>query len=195
MKKLAVVSGILAVFMLPLLLTGWADRQDAVQDALRRGNQEYAAEAYTEAWNGYEQGLEARPEHKALNFNTAQAAYQLGEYEKAVEFYEQAEDSRDKYLNAGNSFYRSGDAAEDMNEKLQLYNQALEMYKEGITKYPQDLELKFNYEFVKQKLQELEQMEQESESEARMTSKARAKMVIVVNRKKNKRMIRAPAKR
>ena len=36
MKKLAVVSGILAVFMLPLLLTGWADRQDAVQDALRR---------------------------------------------------------------------------------------------------------------------------------------------------------------
>ena len=155
MKKLAVISGILAVSMLPLLLTGWADRQDAVKEALRRGNQEYTAEAYAEAVNAYEQGLEAKPEHKALNFNAAQAAYQLGEYEKAVEFYEQAEDSRDKYLNAGNSFFRSGDAAMDGNEKMQLYNQALEMYKEGIMEYPQDLELKFNYEFVKQKLQEL----------------------------------------
>ena len=47
MKKLAVVSGILAVFMMPLLLTGWADRQDAVQTLC--AGKEYVAEAYAEA--------------------------------------------------------------------------------------------------------------------------------------------------
>ena len=115
----------------------------------------------------YEQGLEARPEHKALNFNAAQAAYQLGEYEKAVEFYEQAEDSRDNTSTPATVSIDLG--MRQGYERKTVYNQALEMYKEGIMQYPQDLELKFNYEFVKQNLQELseqmEQMEQESEGQ------------------------------
>ena len=51
--------------------------------------------------------------------------------------------------------------------------------------YPQDLELKFNYEFVKQNLQELsEQMEQMGKkAKARMTSRTRVKMIVSAGRR------------
>jgi|LFRM01.1.fsa_nt_gb Ca-activated chloride channel family protein len=165
MKKIVWLSGVAAALLLPLLLTGWADQKDTVHKAFRAGNEQYASDQYGEALKFYEQGLEADPEHTALNFNAAQAAYQMGDYEKAVRYYERADASVEKYLNAGNSLVKTGDAVVEQSEKQQYYSQALEVYKEGIIKYPQDVHLKFNYELIKQKLDQLsEEMEEENES-------------------------------
>jgi Ca-activated chloride channel family protein len=176
MKIAAYVSGAITALLLLLLLTGWADADDGIKRALRLGNEQYASAAYEEALKLYEAGLIANPEHKALNFNAAQAAYMLGDYEKAAQYYEKAADSADKYLNAGNIFFWVGeaiqveaqdanqDAAQNANLKLQFYALALQIYQEGISKYPQDVPLKYNYELAKEKIKELlEDMEQESE--------------------------------
>ena len=165
MKKVVCISGIITVLLLSLLLIGWEDAEEKVIKALRQGNEQYMSAKYEEALKSYETGLAAKPESKALNFNAAQAAYLLGEYEKAAQYYEKAEDCTDKYLNGGNAFLRIGDAAQAENQKVQCYAKAVQIYKEGIIKYPKDVSLKYNYEFAKKKIDELlERMEQSSES-------------------------------
>jgi Ca-activated chloride channel family protein len=164
MKIAAYISGAIAVLLLTLLFTGWADADDGIKKALRLGNEQYASAAYEEALKSYETGLQASPENKTLNFNAAQAAYMLGDYEKAAQYYEKAADSTDKYLNAGNIFFGAGEAAQDANQKMQFYVLALQIYQEGIIKYPQNVPLKYNYETVKKIIEELlEEMEQEGE--------------------------------
>ena len=98
----------------------------------------------------------ARHLKAALNFNAAQAAYLLGDYEKAIKYYENAEDCVDKYLNSGNILFRAGNAAEDANQKAQCYSKALQFYREGIIKFPQNVPLKYNYETVKALLDEIQ---------------------------------------
>ena len=166
MKIALWVSGILGVLLLSLLLTGWADADDAAKKALRQGNLHYGDAEYAQALAAYEQGLKANPDNKPLVFNAAQAAYMLGDYEKAVLYYEQSEDSVEKFLSGGNIFFKVGDAVEDEEAKVQCYLQALVIYGEGIKKFPQDIPLKYNFERVREKLEIFqEDMEQEGEGE------------------------------
>ena len=165
MKKALCVTGLIAILLLVLLLTGWADFDDAAKKALRDGNNYYAIEQYESALISYERGLAASPEDKTLNFNAAQAAMELGEYEKAAQYYEKAADSVDKYLNAGNIYYAVGNALEETDAKVQFYAKALQIYREGILLYPQNIPLKFNYEFVKALLDEESQSENSDEGD------------------------------
>jgi len=169
MRKILYVSGIIAVFLLVFLLTGPAAKDDAVKNALRQGNQKYISLRYKDALKLYETGLEASPENKTLNFNAAQAAYLAGDYQKAAEYYNKGEDCVEKFLNAGNIFFRAGDAVEDeeqTEQKAQFYIQAMKIYYEGILKYPQDVSLKYNFEKVKAIVEELlKNMEQQGEGE------------------------------
>ena len=65
---------------------------------------------------------------------------------------EEYEGSADWFLAVGNELYLAGEAAEDDNDQIQFYLQALAVYQEGISEFPQDIPLKYNYEFVRQKL-------------------------------------------
>jgi len=150
------VSGALSVLLLIPLLTGWADADYKAKSSLRLGNERYASGAYTQALGAYETGLEARSEDSGLITGAAQSAYMTCDYEKAVKLFEKADDSVEKYLNYGNAFYYSGASLEDAGQKARFYAQAALIYKEGIIKYPRDVTLKFNYEFVKAELQSLQ---------------------------------------
>jgi len=166
MKIALWVSGIVGALILTLLLTGWADADDSAKKALREGNLHYSAAEYAQALAAYETGLGASPENKALIFNAAQAAYMLGAYDKAALYYEQSDDSIEKFLNGGNIYFRVGDAVEDEEAKVQCYLQALLIYQEGIVKFPRNVPLKYNFERVMEKLELLqEDMEQEGEGE------------------------------
>lgn len=167
MKKILCISGIFSVLLLLVLLTGWADADDEVIKNLRQGNRLYESGDYQGALESYETGLAARPDNQALCFNAAQAAYLLGEYEKAAQHYEKSGDSVEKYLNAGNIYFRAGEAAQENNLKAQCYAQALQIYQEGIIKFPQDVPLKYNYELVKEKIKEVsENSEQENSDQS-----------------------------
>ena len=161
MKKIMIVSGILAAVLFVSLLAG-ANNDETAQKALRRGNREYEKSSYGNALETYGAGLSASPENGVLNFNAAQAAYSLGQYEKAVGYYGKAEDCPEKYLNAGNIFFKAGEATEDEEQKMQLYLQALQLYHEGIIKFPQDLPLKYNYDLL---LEKIELIPEDSEQE------------------------------
>ncbi|MCL2121491.1 MAG: hypothetical protein FWH28_04495 [Clostridiales bacterium] len=179
MKKFACVSGIAALLLLALLVTGWADANDKLKKAIREGNAYCASAKYEEALLSYESAMDAAPENGALHFNAAQAAYLLGDYEKTAQYYEKAVDCVDKYLHAGNAFYRMAEGAEDAMQQMRQYARAMQIYKEGILLYPQDLSLKYNYERAKEKLdaltEEQEQgQEQEGEGESQDSQESQA---------------------
>jgi Ca-activated chloride channel family protein len=158
MSKFVCITGIIAIALLLLLLTGVADDREKI--SLRQGNKQYSSAMYGDALSSYEAALELNPESESLNFNAAQAAYLSGDYRKASLYYEKSPDHIDKYLNSGNIHYKIGRAQEDPAEKAQMYLQALEMYKTGMIKYPYDVPLKYNYEFVKSLVEEfLSEME------------------------------------
>ena len=165
MKKAPYIFGLLAVITLSLLLTGWVNFDEAAPQALRAGNRLYALAQYEAALATYETGLEIHPDDEVLNFNAAQAAMELGEFEKAAQYYELAADNADKYLNAGNIYYAVGNAVEETDAKVQFYAKALLIYQEGIVLYPQNVPLKFNYEFVKALLDEENQSEDSGEGD------------------------------
>ena len=167
MKKTVFISGIITILLLSFILTGWADMYDSVNKALRRGNGLYAAAKYEDALAEYETGIEKQTENGSLSFNAAQSAYLLGEYEKAAKYYENAEDSVDKYLSLGNIYFKAGGVAQDANQKAQCYKQALELYEEGIIKFPNNVPLKYNYETVKALLDDIqEKTEQENKDKS-----------------------------
>lgn len=161
MKKLLCISGIITVLFLILLLSGWAYADSTPKEATRQGNEHYAAGRYGEALSAYETGLVVSPENKTLNFNAAQTAYILGEYEKAASYYMKAGDSIEKFLNFGNSVFKLGEATSDANQQMEYYMQALQIYLEGITKYPQDVPLKYNFETLKKIIEELMQNQEQ----------------------------------
>ena len=166
MKKIAIISGSLTIILLILLLTGWAVSDDTVKRSIKKGNEHYNNKHYLNALLSYEKGLAVKSDHKDLNYNAAQAAYSLGDYEKALNYYKQSDNRPEKFINTGNIYYKTGEQTEDTEQKLQFYMQALQIYREGILNYPRNVELKYNYELIMEKIkQTTEQMEQEKKSQ------------------------------
>ena len=192
MKKVIWLSGVFAVLILILILAGWAGPESAVTTALRQGRQFYDAADYPQALSIYEEGLaksvsesekteretpvlrglaasrrkEKEAGKEALHFDAAQTAYMLGDYEKALEHYQESTENPERFIKSGNACVKQADATEDLNQKVQYLVKALQFFKEGITNYTQDVTLKFNYEYVRAQLEELSQeMEQDQEEQ------------------------------
>lgn len=157
MKKLFFTSGVLTLIFGFLFISGVLDFNHTVSRALTTGNQQYAEENFNDALAVYETGLQKEATHPKLNYNAAQASYRVQAYAQAIEFYGKASGAVDLYLNWGNSSLRLGDGTEDINQKLQYYTSALETYKQGILSFPQSIELKYNYEFVLEKIKALQE--------------------------------------
>lgn len=152
MKIATLVSGLLVVIFLILFFTGTIEFENAVQKSITEGNGYYADNNYDKALDAYKIGLNINPEDQRLNYNSGQASYLLNNYEEAVAYYSKASDIPDKYLNSGNSCLKLAESAGDNAQKQQYLRQALETYKQGIIAFPENLPLKYNYEYVKNML-------------------------------------------
>jgi tetratricopeptide (TPR) repeat protein len=104
MKKIFFALLSLAAVLLVLFLTGVIDFSRSVRDeALANGNRLMKAGRYQEALEAYERGLKENPQDPELNYNSGQALYNMGEYSRAVGYYEKsALSTPDKYINMGN---------------------------------------------------------------------------------------------
>jgi len=163
MNRLLIITGVIAAALSVVVLTGFADADDAVKRAARAGNAEFDAAAYGEALNAYAAGLDVNPEDETLGFNAAQAAYALELYDLSAALYAGSGVSEDMYLGLGAACYRFGDASEDYDEKLEYFLYALQAYYDGIEKYPENMELKFNFEFLSELIEFTQDESQENE--------------------------------
>lgn len=165
MKIVSIISGLLIVALTVLFFTGVIPFDGDINKFIIKGNQAYAANNYEQALQTYQKGLEENSTEPRLNYNLGQASYKLSKYIEAINYYSKTSDTIDKYINSGNSNLRLADSIDDAVQKQQFYQQALETYKQGILAFPQNVPLKYNYEYVKSKLDNQENNNNEDQEE------------------------------
>jgi tetratricopeptide (TPR) repeat protein len=146
-----------------IILSGFEIYAHRAEGLIRRGNELFYQDKYDEAREFYEKALSIKAREKRINYNLGNISYKKADYLEALEFYRLGPDSPEKYLLMGSSIFFLAEGEEDPLQKISSYEKLLEIYKEGIIKYPQELRLKYNYEYIKKLLEEL-QSEQENES-------------------------------
>lgn len=136
-----------------------------------RGLKQYDAGRYESAWREYRNALRDKPDDPRLHFNAGTAAYQAGNYEKALEYFSSAMLTPDPnlqqraYYNRGNALYRFGEATSEPKEKMQHWDEAVSAYESALKLNPNDADAKFNQELVRQKLEELKKQQQQQQQQ------------------------------
>jgi len=112
--------------------------------------------------------LQKKSDDPRLHFNAGAAAYRSRQFEEAVKQFNATLTSPDlklqglAYYNEGNSLYHLGEGNPDPKKRTESWEKALQDYQTTMRLNPQDADAKFNYEFVKQRLEELKQQQQKS---------------------------------
>jgi Ca-activated chloride channel family protein len=162
MKKVFFITGALILIFLLFFLAGIFQFDNRVNMAVNKGNDEFYKENYEKALEHYKKGLLKKPASKELSYNAFLAAILAGKGEEIFEYLKNAKETVNKYLNAGNLLFLAGESIEDNSKKQELFKKSLDTYIAGIIKYPENVPLKYNYEYVKDKM---EQQEEENEQE------------------------------
>lgn len=166
MKRVFIASGIITAIIALLFLSGVLVFRDSKAELLAKGNREFDSGNYTEAFEVYYEGLSKFEDDPELSYNAGQALYCMDDWLSAAEYYSRSTlKNVDRYLNMGNCNVKIGDVFENADEyaddsiyvMLGYYRKALEAYRQGIVAFPQEISLKYNYEYVKEKIRQLEQ--------------------------------------
>jgi Ca-activated chloride channel family protein len=134
--------------------------------------QAYKSGQYEQAMEDYGKAAENQPTRNDLEYNQGDAAYKAGDYSDAEEAYRKALDTPDlglqeqTYYNLGNSQYKDGLGLQQVDTKktISLWEQALHSYDSAL-KLKTTADAKHNYDFVKEKLEELKKQQQQKEQQ------------------------------
>jgi tetratricopeptide (TPR) repeat protein len=124
-----------------------------------QGNALYQQGKYAEAAASYREAQAEAPDNPALPYNLGNALYRQEKYAEAIQAYKQAVNGKDPInaralYNLGNSLYRTG--------RLQ---ESVEAYKQGLRITPDDIDMKYNLEFVQRQLQQQQQPPDEAQND------------------------------
>jgi Ca-activated chloride channel family protein len=132
---------------------------------------EYKAGQYEQALQEYERLLKRKSDDPRLHFNAGAAAYRDQQFEEAAKQFNATLASPDlklqglAYYNEGNALYHLGERNPDPKKRTESWEKALTDYQSTVKLNPQDADAKFNYEFVKRKLEELKQQQQQQKNQ------------------------------
>jgi tetratricopeptide (TPR) repeat protein len=142
----------LVCLIIPAVLWGETSRKK-----VKKGNDLYIEKKYDKALTKYQDALLSDPENERIQFNVANTLYWKKKYEEALKEYqkvvgtEELELEQQSYFNLGNALYRMG----KLPESILAYQQALKLN-------PDDMDAKYNLEYVRRKLKENAQKEPQS---------------------------------
>jgi Ca-activated chloride channel homolog len=159
-----VVSG--AILLLLSLLPAGAARASttSAEDAYQKGD-------FATAEREYAAAAKRDPKKPVLQFNAGTAAYRAGQYPQAAQAFQESisrapsgdakrlADQEDAYYNLGNTLYRTGQKTEESSpqQTMQTWKQAVKAYETALQLRPDDADSKFNRDFVKRKIHDLDQ--------------------------------------
>lgn len=133
----------------------------------RKGNALYGQEQYAEAATAYQDGIRAVQEggpgavHSGLLNNLGAALYRSGENEQAGVAFASAATMALASEDLVRASYNAGNAA----FQAQQLEQSLEHYRRALLNDPSNADAKFNYEFVKRRLQEQQQQQDQQQDQ------------------------------
>jgi len=123
-----------------------------------QGNQEFAAEKYDEALNGYTSAQQEDPDLAEPYYNAGNAFHRKDDFEAAIARTQQSLRTADDELaqqghyNLGNTYF-----------EMQDWEAAIEAYKEALRLKPDDVDAKHNLELALQMLQQQQQQQQQGQ--------------------------------
>jgi len=135
------------------------------------GLKQYQKGRYDRAVMEYESALRKQPDDPRLHFNAGTAAFQNKDYDQAVSHLNSALLTQElplqhrTYYNLGNTQFRQGQDAPDLDKRRQLWEQAIRSYDSAVSLNAKDADAQFNRELVKQKLEELKQQQQQQKQQ------------------------------
>jgi Ca-activated chloride channel family protein len=114
-----------------------------------------------------------------LQFNVGTAAYKAGQFPQAAEAFQKSLGSKpsadakrlaaqeDAYYNLGDTLYRTGQKAEQSKpeETIQSWEQAVKTYDAALQLRADDIDAKYNRDFVKRKLEELKKKQEQKKKD------------------------------
>jgi len=129
---------------------------EAGEEAFQKGD-------YAKAEQEFEKAAQKAPQPE-LQLDLGSAAYKNNQYDKAGEAYQktlqtdQLSVQQQAYYNLGDTLYRVGQQTEksDTKQTIQAWQQAIQSYENALKLKPDDADAKFNRDFVKRKLDELQ---------------------------------------
>jgi Ca-activated chloride channel family protein len=142
--------------------------------AASRGIELYQHQKYPEAYDHFEQTLKENPgsrQRDRIQFDAGAAAYNMKDYNKALEAFSQALLSKNPHLqaesnyNLGNTLYQRGEAEKSDARKLTNWESALQHYQETLKIDPHNQRAKDNYEYVKKKIDELKNKKEQQQQQ------------------------------
>ena len=109
----------------------------------------------------------AETENWPRQYNTGVTAYRSNDFSRSSQLFENATSSTDRILqeralyNLGNADFRLGQT--QPQQAQQLWQRALKNYEGALAIDPKDADARFNYGFVKKRLEELKQQQQQKQ--------------------------------
>ena len=132
----------------------------SVDSNIQEGISEYRQQNFEQAEINFSRAQKEQPDNPRLNYNLANSHYKNGKYPEALKSYTHTtgndappELKKNSLYNSGNTLYRMG----KLEESISAYKKALEIS-------PEDMDAKFNLEFVREKLKEKNQQDQKQNS-------------------------------
>jgi Ca-activated chloride channel homolog len=136
----------------------------SAEDAYKKGD-------YATAEQEYAAAAKRDPKKPVLQFNAGTAAYRAGQFPQAAQAFQESisrapsgdakrlADQEDAYYNLGNTLYRTGQKTEQSSpqQTMQTWTQAVKAYDTALELRPDDADSKYNRDFVKRKIKDLQQ--------------------------------------
>ena len=151
-----------------------------------RGDEAYRRGDYGDALQRYSEALAEAPEEPRLFFNIGDVLYRQGGYPEAVKLFQRAAVTGDSRLrakswyNIGNAHYRSAaregapEAAGQAGD-MEALKRSAASYIRALECAPDDLDAKYNLEFVQREIRKLEQQQQKQKDKEEEKEKEKEK--------------------
>jgi len=152
---------------LVFLLMALPEAQASSSSALKR----YQAGKYESALREYKRLLIDKPDDPRLHFNAGAAAFRVNDFEEARKQLNSALVTQDlplqerTYYNLGNTEYQLGAEEQTPDKKQASWEQAVANYESALKLDPKDQDARYNLEFVKKKLEELQKEQQKQKDQ------------------------------
>lgn len=164
-KSKSMPKAVLPLLLLAITTPAFASPQSA--------EKAYQKKNFDKAYQEYKSSSEKNPKKPELHFNTGSSAYRLNRFEDASAAFQRALQTdnipvqQKAFYNLGNTQYRIGQKTEktDVSHTIQTWQQALKSYESALSLKSDDADARYNYEFVKKKLEELQKKEEEKKEE------------------------------
>lgn len=141
-----------------------------------QGNQLFGQKQYDNAEKAYLSATREDPESPQLHYNIGNVLYMQQKYDKAMEEFSKALTTPDKnlrakaYYNQGNALFKSVDlqrvkSQEEVQKAMEAYRKSIDSFTETLKIKPDDVDAKYNIEYIRRMLKELAQKSQDQQQQ------------------------------